>query len=45
MIVFDRADHVLAVCEIKYIQIETSTEVIEEFEKKLRQLPKPKKDD
>jgi hypothetical protein len=42
-LIFDRADHVLTVCEIKYTQIETGTEVIEEFEKKLRQFPNPKK--
>jgi hypothetical protein len=38
-LVFDRADHVLTVCEIKYTQSKTGTEVIEEFEKKLSLLP------
>ena len=34
-LIFDRADHVLTICEIKYTQSKTGTEVIEEFEKKL----------
>ena len=38
-LIFDRADHVLTICEIKYTQSKTGTEVIEEFEKKLGQLP------
>jgi uncharacterized protein len=38
-LIFDRADHVLTICEIKYTQSKTGTEVIEEFEKKLRELP------
>jgi hypothetical protein len=38
-LIFDRADHVLTICEIKYTQSKVGTEVIEEFEKKLRQLP------
>lgn len=42
-LVFDRADHVLTICEIKYTQGKTGTEVIEEFEKKLRLLPDLKK--
>jgi Archaeal ATPase./Archaea bacterial proteins of unknown function. len=37
-LVFDRADHVLTVCEIKYTQSKIGTEVIEEFEKKISQL-------
>ncbi len=35
---FDRADHVLTICEIKYTIAKTGVEVIEEFEKKLRLL-------
>lgn len=42
-LVFDRADHVLTICEIKYTQTKIGTEVIEEFEKKLRQLTDTKK--
>lgn len=38
-LIFDRADHVLTVCEIKYTLGKTGVEVIEEFEKKLSQLP------
>lgn len=38
-LIFDRADHVLTICEIKYTQSKTGTDVIEEFEKKLRQIP------
>jgi len=38
-LIFDRADHVLTICEIKYTQSKTDTEVIDEFEKKLSQLP------
>ncbi|HNA62719.1 MAG TPA: hypothetical protein PKW79_06550 [Rhabdochlamydiaceae bacterium] len=37
-LVFDRADHVLTICEIKYTQNKIGTEVIEEFEKKLSRL-------
>ncbi len=37
-LVFDRADHVLTICEIKYTLSKTGTDVIEEFEKKLSQL-------
>jgi AAA+ ATPase superfamily predicted ATPase len=39
-LIFDRADNVLTICEIKYTQSKTGTEVIEEFEKKLRLFPK-----
>lgn len=42
-LVFDRADHVLTVCEIKYTQDKTGVEVIEEFEKKLRLMPRTAK--
>lgn len=38
-LIFDRADHVLTICEIKYTQGKIGVEVIEEFEKKLRYLP------
>ena len=38
-LIFDRADHVLTVCEIKYLQVKAGIEVIEDFEKKLRLLP------
>lgn len=38
-LIFDRADHVLTICEIKYTIGKTEVEVIEEFEKKLRLLP------
>ena len=34
-LIFDRADHVLTICEIKYTVGKTGVEVIEEFEKKL----------
>lgn len=40
-LIFDRADHVLTVCEIKYTQGKTGVEVIDEFEKKLRLMPDP----
>ncbi|MCX6989597.1 MAG: ATP-binding protein [Chlamydiae bacterium] len=42
-LLFDRADKVLTICEIKYTQGKTGTEVIEEFETKLRRLPDMKK--
>ncbi len=42
-LLFDRKDHVLTVCEIKYTQGETGAAVIEEFEKKLEQLKQFKK--
>lgn len=38
-LIFDRADHVLTICEIKYTIGKTETEVIDEFEQKLRLLP------
>lgn len=38
-LIYDRADHVLTICEIKYTQSKIGTEVIEEFEKKLGQIP------
>ncbi|MFI5344498.1 MAG: ATP-binding protein, partial [Chlamydiales bacterium] len=41
-LIFDRADHVLTICEIKYTLAKTGVEVIEEFEKKLRSMVNPK---
>jgi len=41
-LIFDRADHVLTICEIKYLQSPVGTEVIDEFEKKLKAIPKDK---
>lgn len=41
-LIFDRADHVLSVCEIKYTLSKTGIEVIDEFEKKLRLMPNSK---
>lgn len=41
-LIFDRADYVLTICEIKYTQSKTGTDVIDEFEKKLRQFPDSK---
>jgi uncharacterized protein len=41
-LIFDRADHVLTICEIKYTQNKTGVEVIEEFEKKLSLMEVPK---
>lgn len=41
-LLFYRADRVLTVTEIKYTEGKTGTEVIEEFESKLRLLPVPK---
>jgi len=42
-LIFDRADHVLTICEIKYTQSKVGVEVIEEFEKKLKLLPETTK--
>lgn len=41
-LIFDRADYVLTICEIKYTQSKIGVEVIDEFEKKLRLMPDPK---
>lgn len=41
-LLFDRKDHVITVCEIKYTQNKTGTAVIDEFEKKLALLKNPK---
>jgi uncharacterized protein len=38
-LIFNRADHVYTVCEIKYLQIKVSTNIIDEFEKKIALLP------
>ena len=38
-LLFDRADHVLTVCEIKYTLSKTGVEVIDEFESKLCLMP------
>lgn len=38
-LVFDRADHVLTICEIKYLQKKVDVGVIEEFERKIELLP------
>lgn len=38
-LIFDRADHVLTICEIKYTWSKTGTEVIDEFEKKMHRIP------
>ena len=42
-LIFNRADHVLTVCEIKYLQRKVDISIIEEFERKLSLLPNPKK--
>lgn len=39
-LIFDRADHVLTICSIKYTQAKIGTEVIEEFENQLKLFPK-----
>ncbi len=41
-LIFDRSDHVLTVCEIKYLQTKVNVDVIDEFEAKLKLLPNPK---
>lgn len=42
-LVFDRADHVATLCEIKYTQAKIGVGVIEEFERKLELFPNRKK--
>lgn len=42
-LIFDRADQVLTICEIKYLQKKVDIGVIEEFERKLTLMPNPKK--
>jgi hypothetical protein len=34
-LLFDREDHVVTICEIKYTQTKIGTSVIEDFEKKI----------
>ena len=41
-LVFERADHVLTICEIKYLQSKVTSSVIEEFERKLSLFPNEK---
>jgi hypothetical protein len=41
-LIFKRADHVLTVCEIKYLQRKVDVGIIEEFERKLALMPNPK---
>ncbi|MFA6263271.1 MAG: ATP-binding protein [Candidatus Babeliales bacterium] len=38
-LIFDRADNVYTICEIKYLQSKVGTSVIDEFEKKLALFP------
>ncbi len=42
-LLFAREDKVFTICEIKYSQAKTNTQVIDEFEKKLSHFPNPKK--
>ena len=42
-LIFNRADHVLTICEIKYLQRKVDVGIIEEFERKLLLMPNPKK--
>lgn len=41
-LVFDRADNVITVCEVKYYQTKVTKKVVDTFEKKLEELPNPK---
>lgn len=41
-LVFERADHVLTICEIKYLQSKAPKSVIDDFEKKLSLFPNKK---
>lgn len=41
-LVFNRADQVLTICEVKYLQRKVDNSIIEEFERKLSLLPNPK---
>lgn len=41
-LIFDRADHVYTICEIKYLIGKVGTKVISEFEKKLSSFPNKK---
>ncbi len=40
-LVFERADGVLTICEIKYLQSKVGTKIIDEFERKVELLPHP----
>lgn len=40
-LLFDRADHVYTICEIKYLHSKVGSSVINEFEKKLALFPNP----
>src|SRR5262249_44341878 len=42
-LIFDRADHVLTICEIKYTEGRVDVEVIEQFERKLSLMPNKEK--
>lgn len=42
-LIFERADQVLSICEIKYLQSKVDTNVIDETEQKIKRLPNPKK--
>lgn len=39
-LIFDRADNIYTICEIKYLQGKVNTKVIQEFEKKLSLFPR-----
>ena len=41
-LVFDRADNVYTICELKYVQAKVNLKIIAEFEKKLALFPNPK---
>jgi uncharacterized protein len=41
-LIFDRADGVYTICEIKYVQAKISSKIIADFEKKLSLFPNPK---
>lgn len=42
-LVFDRADNVITICEIKYLQSAVDTTIIQDFEQKLKYFPNKKK--
>ena len=41
-LMFDRADGVFTICEIKYLQNKVGTKIIDEMERKIEYLPNPK---
>ncbi|MBX9585819.1 MAG: ATP-binding protein [Gammaproteobacteria bacterium] len=41
-LIFDRADHVFTICEIRYTQSAVGIDVIDDFEKKIKLLDNPK---